>query len=311
MKIIWCSFYILFIFIKIISCQDDDYEAEPDEVTNEFMSSDQPEFFKNAFTEGESSSGRQSSLPASYSNDLWAPYLRYFPFSNIDAKSISPYYSPFYSPYSGPSIPFNGGNKETGRAIKGFHDKVKRRPDFFNSDFDFNSPKSNEFDDSKPKSLEPANQEHNHKPMTFNNYNSLPFSPQLNSNAYSALGRFNAYQNGLQSPHMGMPQPPPHHPVGSHLFPYTQQGRQKDNFDEELKKLGIDLDEYLGEGSNGDKESNKKEKNKRKKKDKKVKPIAPTIIPFRQVTTTENPTQHQLLKSHVENDILNFGNFYF
>ena len=288
-------FYALltsFVLIEI-NCQDDDYDTDPEEAVNsDYVASEQPEFFKNAFADTQS---RQSYMPG----NPWDPYLRYYPFSNAGDQPRS------FSSYS-PFVPIGQSFDHSAHETKS-RSKPMNDDDFF-SDYSDHKTK-NEFDSSSFKSNDKPPHSMNrptgyHPQQLMFNYG-LPYGGNSYGRSPATGGQFNPYQQNV-------------HPIGAHLYPYTQQHQQqrkkKDNFDEELKKLGINMDDYLGEGGGGGggqtEEPQKKrvKKEKKKKKDKK-RPLFPNLLNTFKVatTTTESPTQNKYLKSNVENDISNLG----
>lgn len=293
MKIFW---FLIFISLVVkLNCQEDDYDTDPEDAINDYSSpSEQPEFFKNAFNENQSNS-RQ--IHPQISDNALNQYLNYFPFSSI-GDGRSSFYPSYFPMMTGQS--FESSIDENQRNVK---------PMITDDYFGGYSPKTKDQIYNAPKSINSINDELNalngkqqHSKMMFNYGFPAPYanrpSPMFN-------GRLNSYQTS-----------PAIHPIGSHLYPYTQRHRKPDSFDEELKALGIDLGEMgLGGEENSSEETNSKKKEKKdqdkkkKKKDKKRPSFFPNLLSsFKTTTTTtESTIQNQYLKSNIDNDINNLG----
>lgn len=286
MKEVWLICLLFLSLIIEIHSQDDDYDTDPEEAVNaDYAAPNEPEFFKNAFVE--------NTVPGSRDGGgMWGNYLQLMPFGGPPPSLYS-------LPAASPSM--NYGTRSNGFESKPFND------DFF-ADFDKphggRSKDSDSFDSSPPpfkgrsKSMSggyPGAGAYGQQQPMFN-------YPMQGASPYGhpfQAGRFNPLQNGA-----------PYHPVGAHLFPHAQRNKNNDNFDRELKEMGIDLTEFgLGGGSLEEEKKKSKEKKKRKEKPSKVRPLFPSFLSPIKPTSTEAPvvTQNQYLKSHVENDILNFG----
>lgn len=295
MKKLWLIFLLFANLIIKLNCQDDDYDTEPEEAINgDYAAANEPEFFKNAFVE--------HTLPGSRASagNVWGNYMQMMPFG-----PPPPYY-PLTS--AGSQSNYETTGRSNGFSNKPFND------DFF-ADFDKSaggrSKDSNSFDESPPS------YNRGPKSMSGGPYSGAAiaggYNPMFNygtlagayAHPYGQAGRFNPLQAGA-----------PYRPAGSPMFGPNGQQRNKpnDNFDQELKEMGIDLSEFGLGGEVVEEEEKKKkgkEKKKRKEKPSKVRPLFPSFLsPIKTPTTTEAPppvTQNQYLKSHVENDILNFG----